>query len=63
LDPGNIDPLITNINMTPALRCKRGMPWLGTGEPEIPDYALHSHQRNLGGGEMPSIRAGKEQIP
>jgi hypothetical protein len=33
LDSGNIELVIVNMNMTPALRPKRGMPWLSAGEP------------------------------
>jgi hypothetical protein len=32
LDPGNIDPVIANIDITPALRRKRGVPF-NAGEP------------------------------
>jgi hypothetical protein len=52
-DPGNIDLVITNIDITPALRRKRGC--LSTLESPRSRTTVHLHQRNLGRGEVPDI--------
>ena len=53
LDPGNIDLVIADIDIAPALRRKGG----GLSTLESPRFrtTLHVHQRNLSSGEVPDI--------